>query len=165
MARRAGTENTNIYLRCREAARLTREAAAELLGYISADRIYRIEKGAPPNPDEVLRMARCYHDPTLCNYYCANECQIGQEYVPEVKTRELSQITLEMLATLNSLNRDRDRLIEITVDGVISDDEISDFLTIQDSLEKMSLAVSALRLWVDQKIAEGKLDKSRFPGT
>ena len=70
-----------------------------------------------------------------------------------------------MLATLNSLNRDRDRLIEITVDGVISDDEISDFLTIQDSLEKMSLAVSALRLWVDQKIAEGKLDKSRFPGT
>ena len=48
---------------------------------------------------------------------------------------------------------------------MISDDEISDFLTIQDSLEKMSLAVSALRLWVDQKIAEGKLDKSRFPGT
>ena len=99
MAKRVGTDNKNIYLRCREAARLTREAAAELLGYISADRIYRIEKGAPPNPEEVLRMARCYHDPTLCNYYCANECQIGQEYVPEVKTRELSQITLEMLAT------------------------------------------------------------------
>jgi hypothetical protein len=65
-----------------------------------------------------------------------------------------------MLATLNSLNHDKERLIEITVDGVISDEEVSDFLSIQDSLEKMSLAVSALRLWVDQKISEGKICKS-----
>ena len=155
----------NIYLRCREEARLSREAAAELLQYISADRIYRIERGALPSPEEVLTMARCYHSPTLCNYYCANECQIGQEYVPEVRMKELSQITLEMLATLNSLNRDKERLIEICVDGEITDDEVPDFLSIQDSLEKMSLAVSALRLWVDQKIAEGQLGLSRTSGT
>ena len=136
------------------------EAAAEQLGFISEDRIYRIEKGALPDPDEVLTMAKCYQSSTLCNYYCANECKIGQEYVPEVKMKELSQITLEMLATLNSLNHDKERLIEITVDGVISDEEVSDFLSIQDSLEKMSLAVSALRLWVDQKISEGKISKS-----
>ena len=121
----------NIYLRCREEARLSREAAAELLQYISADRIYRIERGALPSPEEVLTMARCYHSPTLCNYYCANECQIGQEYVPEVRMKELSQITLEMLATLNSLNRDKERLIEICADGVITDDEMPDFLSIK----------------------------------
>ena len=108
-------------------------------------------------------MARCYHSPTLCNYYCTNECQIGQEYVPEVKVKELSQITLEMLATLNSLNKEKERLIEITVDGTISADEVKDFLMIQDSLEKMSLAISALRLWVDQKIAEGEINKAQFP--
>ena len=166
MARASTKENKNIYFRYREQLGLTREEASETLGGLTADRIEKIEnERSLPHPDEVLLMAEGYKAPQLCNYYCANECQIGQEYVPEVKTRELSQITLEMLATLNSLNRDRDRLIEITVDGVISDDEISDFLAIQDSLEKMSLAVSALRLWVDQKIAEGKLDKSRFPGT
>lgn len=160
MPKKSTKENKNIYLRCREAAGLTRETAAEQLGFISEDRIYRIEKGALPDPDEVLTMARCYQSSTLCNYYCANECKIGQEYVPEVKMKELSQITLEMLATLNSLNHDKERLIEITVDGVISDEEVSDFLSIQDSLEKMSLAVSALRLWVDQKISEGKISKS-----
>ncbi len=160
MARKAEGEDKNIYLRCREQARLSREAAAELMEYISVDRIYRIEKGALPTPGEVLKMAECYHAPSLCNYYCARECRIGQEYVPEVKTTELSQITLEMLATLNALNRDKERLIEICADSTISNDEIADFLAIQDSLEKMSLSVSALRLWVDQKVAEGKLDRA-----
>lgn len=163
MPKKSNKDNKNIYMRCREDAGLTREAAAERLKFISEDRIYRIEKGALPDPEEVLTMAKCYRCPTLCNYYCANECQIGQEYVPEVKIKHLSQITLEMLATINSLNRDKERLIEITVDGIISEDEIKDFLSIQDSLEKMSVAVSALRLWVDQKIAEGKIDKSLFP--
>lgn len=162
MPKKSSKENKNIYLRCREKAGLTREAAAEQLSFISEDRIYRIEKGALPDPDEVLTMARGYHDSTLCNYYCANECKIGQKFVPEVKVTELSQITLEMLATINTLNRDKERLIEITVDGAISDDEIPDFLEIQDSLEKMSLAVSALKLWVDQKVSEGKISREAF---
>ena len=99
---------------------------------------------------------------SLCNYYCANECRIGQEYVPEVQIRELPQITVEMLATLNNLNKDKDRLLEIAVDGTISEDEIPDFLSIQDSLEKMSITIDALKLWVDQKIAEGQLDRESF---
>lgn len=163
MPKKSVKEIKNVYFQCREALGLSREAAAELLEYISKDRIYRIENGALPDPEEVLTMARCYRSPALCNYYCTNECQIGQEYVPEVKVKELSQITLEMLATLNSLNKEKERLIEITVDGTISADEVKDFLMIQDSLEKMSLAISALRLWVDQKIAEGKINKAQFP--
>ena len=162
MPKKSTKENKNIYLRCREEAELTREGAAELMEYISKDRIYRIENGALPDPEEVLTMARCYHSPSLCNYYCTNECQIGQEYVPAVTMKSLSQITLEMLATINTLNRDKERLIEITVDGAITNDEIPDFLEIQDSLEKMSLAVSALKLWVDQKVSEGIIDKEAF---
>ena len=52
-----------------------------------------------PHPDEVLVMAEKYKQPSLCNYYCANQCPIGQEYVPEIKVKDLSQIVLEMLAT------------------------------------------------------------------
>jgi hypothetical protein len=52
--------------------------------------------------------------------YCSHECPIGQEYVPEVKVKELSQIVLQMLATMNSLEKAKDRFIEITADGEIS---------------------------------------------
>ena len=163
MPKGSSKENQNIYMRSRIDAGLTREAAAEKLEFISKDRIYRIENDALPAPEEVLAMAKCYHNPTLCNYYCVNECQIGQAYVPEVKMKELSQITLEMLATLNVLNRDKERLVEITVDGAITEAEMPDFLKIQDSLDKLSLAASTLKLWVEQKIAEGKIDSSLFP--
>ena len=50
-----------------------------------------------------------------------------QKYIPEVKLKELSQITLEMLANLNSMEQEKNRLIEITVDGEISSDEKDDF--------------------------------------
>ena len=76
----------------------------------------------------VKEMADKYKVPRLCNYYCANQCPIGQEYVPEVKVKELSQITLELLASLNAMNSKRERFIEITVNGKIDDDEIADLI-------------------------------------
>ena len=95
----------------------------------------------------------------MCNYFCSHECPIGIEYVPEIRAKDLSQITLEMLATLNKLTHEKERLIEITVDGELSEDEIPDFLKIKDQLEKMALAIDSLNLWLDQTIASGKLNK------
>jgi hypothetical protein len=106
-----------------------------------------------------LAMAEGYKNPSLCNYYCSHECPIGQEYVPEVQFKELSQITLEMLASLNSLEKEKNRLIEITVDGQISDDEIKDFEKIQEQLSQISMAIDSLQLWVQKAIAEGRIDK------
>lgn len=117
MGRKSTKENKNVYQTSRESLGLTREAAAEKLEFLSADRIEKIEsEKSLPHPDEILAMADCYKNPSLCNYYCSHECPIGQECVPEVQMKDLSQITLEMLASLNTLNRDKDRLIEITVD-------------------------------------------------
>lgn len=48
--------------------------------------------------------------------------------------------------------------MEIVVDGKITDDEITDFLRIQENLSKMSLAIDSLKLWVDNAIASGSLD-------
>ena len=70
-------------------------------------------------------MAEKYGAPNLCNYYCANECEIGKQYVPEVKVKHLSQIVLEMLASMSSVKKQQDRLIEITADGKIEADEVS----------------------------------------
>ncbi len=158
MGRKSTKENKNIYQTSREAINLTRESASEQLQFISADRIEKIEnEKSIPHPDEILAMADCYKNPALCNYYCSHECPIGQEYVPEVKSKELSQITLEMLASLNSLDKQKARLIEITVDGIISEDEMKDFKQIQEQLTCISMAIDSLQLWVQKAIMDGKI--------
>lgn len=156
MGRKSTKENKNIYQISRENAELTREAAADQLEFVSSDRIEKIEsEKSIPHPDEILAMADCYKNPSLCNYYCSHECPIGQEYVPEVTLKDLSQITLEILASLNTMEKEKNRLIEITVDGVISEDELKDFRNIQKQLSQISLTIDSLQLWVQKAIAEG----------
>ncbi len=159
MGNRSVKEDKNIYFTSREAAGLTREAASEKMGCISADRIYKIETKSAPHPDEVLLMAECYKNPAICNYYCSHECEIGQKYVPEVEVKDLPHITLEMLATLNQVSKSKDRLIEISADGKLTEDEMPDFTEIQDSLNKLSLAIDSLKLWVNNAIATGEINK------
>lgn len=161
MGRKSTKENKNIYQTSRENMNFTREAAAEQMGFISSDRIEKIEyEKTLPHPEEILAMANCYKNPSLCNYFCSHECPIGIEYVPEVKSKELSQITLEMLATLNKLTREKERLIEITVDGELTEDELPDFLKIKEELERMAAAIDSLNLWIEQTIISGKIDKN-----
>ena len=163
MARVSTKKNKNIYHTTRERLQLTREEASELLETIAPERIEKIENERTlPHPDEVLRMAEKYRQPNLCNYYCANQCPIGQQYVPEVKLKDLSQIVLEMLASLNSMQKQKERLIEITVDGKISEDEIEDFIYIQEELERISIAVEALQLWAEQMLATGGIDVEQY---
>lgn len=67
-----------------------------------------------------------------------------------------------MLNLLNRLTREKDRLVEITVDGEITPDEIKDFKTIKSDLEKMSMAIDSMQLWLDNKIAAGEINKEAF---
>ena len=150
MPRRSVRENKNVYQQSRESAGLTREAAAERMEFITSARIEKIEsERSAPHPEEVLAMAEAYGDPMLRNAYCTRECPIGKRYVPRAEEKSISQITLDMVVTLNDLMRDRDRLMEITVDGTISAEEQKDFRKIRENLERMSGAIESLRLWVD----------------
>ena len=163
MARVSTKENKNIYHKTRESLQLTREAASELLESITPERIEKIEnERSLPHPDEVLVMAEKYKQPSLCNYYCANQCPIGQQYVPEVKIKDLSQIVLEMLASLNSMGKQKDRLIEITADGKVTGDELEDFIYIQEELERISIAVETLQLWSERMLATGAIDVEQY---
>ena len=163
MARVSTKENKNIYQLTREGLKLSREAASELLESIPPERIEKIEnERSLPHPDEVLVMSDKYMQPSLCNYYCANQCPIGQEYVPEIKVKDLSQIVLEMLASLNSVSRQKDRLIEITADGKISGDELEDFIFIQEELERISITVETLQLWSERMMATGVIDEEQY---
>lgn len=163
MGRVSNKENKNIYQVRREELRLSREKASELLRALPPERIEKIEsEKSLPHPDEVLVMAEGYKMPNLCNYYCANECPIGRQYVPEIKIKDLSQIVLEMLAALNSMRRKQERLIEITADCLIEEDEIKDFVQIQEELEKISITVETLQLWSEQMLANNVIDMDAY---
>ena len=163
MARKSTKENKNIYQRIREGLGLTREDASDLLVTMSPERIEKIEsERSMPHPDEVLLMSDKYKQPMLCNYYCANQCPIGQQYVPEIKIKDLSQIVLETVASLNAMQRQKERLIEITMDGKISGDELADFVPIQEELEKISIAVETLQLWCERMLDNGVIDRTQY---
>lgn len=152
-----------IYRDIREKLDLTREEAGALLESISPERLVRIESGRfPIQPDEVCIMAQKYKEPSLCNYYCANECPIGQKYVPEVKPQDLSDIVLQMLASVNAMKNRQDRLIEIAADGAITDEELLDFIQIREELSRISVSAQALTLWTEKMMAEGKIDIARY---
>lgn len=163
MGRASIKENKNRYHLAREEMGLTREEAGELLQVITPDRIEKIEnERIEPQPYDVLVMSQGYKKPSLCNFYCSHECPIGKQYVPEVQIKELSSIVLEMLASLNSVNKQKDRLIEITADGKISSDEIDDFIDIQEELERISITVETLQLWAEKMLANGLIDAEAY---
>ena len=154
MGRSSTRENKTRYQLAREELGLSREKASELLETIAPERIEKIEsERSLPRPDEVLIMAEKYKTPSLCNYFCARQCPIGQQYVPEIRNSELSDIVLKMLASLNAMDRKKERLIEIAADGTISKDEIDDFVRIQKELERISVTVETLQLWVEKMLA------------
>lgn len=163
MGKASVKENKNRYFQAREDLELTRAEASDLLGVISEDRLEKIEnERIAPQPYDVLAMAKAYKKPSLCNYYCSQECPIGQQYVPEVEIKELSSIVLEMLASLNSVQKQKDRLIEIAADGRITGDEIDDFIHIQDELERISITVETLQLWSEKMLANGAIDAVQY---
>lgn len=163
MGRSSTRENKTRYQLAREELGLSREKASELLETIAPERIEKIEsERSLPRPDEVLIMAEKYKTPSLCNYFCARQCPIGQQYVPEIRSSELSDIVLKMLASLNAMDRKKDRLIEIAADGTISKDEIDDFVRIQKELERISVTVETLQLWVEKMLANGRIDTEAY---
>lgn len=162
MGKKSVRANKNIYQTSREAAELTRDAAGEAMRFVSADRIEKIEsEKAVPHPDEVLAMQEAYHNPELCNYYCSHECPIGQKYVPENRLKELSQVTIEILASLNAMEKEKNRLLEISVDGRVNDFEREDFDVILAKLNSIAHSIQGLQIWIEHAMHTGKIDEAK----
>lgn len=160
-------ENTNTYYQTRKSLGLTREKASELTYKngtpITPERIERIENNkVEPQPFDVLALAMAYNQFELCNTHCTDDCPIGKRFMPKIKVNTLEKLTLEILSSLNSSSKKKDRLIEIAADGVISDDEIADFIEIQEELNKISLTVDALKLWAEQMLSSGQINRENY---
>ncbi len=129
--------------RCR-----SRESAAEYLN-ISRDSIaeYELDLCKVVPVDKVIIMADGYNAPELLNHYCKNECPIGRDMPTEVKPIEL--VTLKLLNTLENSEVMRKSLMRIAEDGVISDDERTQFDEIMRYFEKVETTIHDLKLYGD----------------
>ena len=162
MGKRSVKENKNVYQESRERRGFSREAASEVLTFVSADRIEKIESGkSAPHPDEVLEMERGYENPELSNYYCTHECPIGMKYVQKAELKELPQLTVELLSALHAMDAEQNRLIDISVDGRVDDFERKQFDVILEKLAALDRSIRGMRIWIEHALYTGKMDDAK----
>lgn len=147
------SSNPYYQARCKASAHnealRSREGAADIMA-VDRGRLYRIESGITvPYPEEIHLMADLYGAPELRNHFCTTECPLGCQY-PKTELKELDRITINALHAFRKIEATRDLLLDITEDGVISEDEQSDLESILKTLEEMETISQNLRLWVQK---------------
>lgn len=154
MGKTSTKENKSIYQLAREEKELSRMQAADLMyEYGVTDyRLVRLEGGETTiQPLDVLAMSKAYNKPELRNYYCTHECPIGRLDAPQVKMDSgIHELLVNMLLSLEAVNTDKVRLMEILADGKVESSEAKDFEQIKQKLEQISMAVESLQLWCER---------------
>ena len=116
-------KDKSIYQKSREQAGLTRRQASEQLGFLSENRIEKIESGkAQIQPAEVAAMEAVYRDPLLMNHHCTKNCLIGMKTVPVIQKRTISETVLDLLLQKNRLDRQLEKLIEAACAETLSEE-------------------------------------------
>lgn len=155
MGRGSTKPNKNIYQQAREECNMTRaDVENSSNGLITESKLVKIENETQSiHQDDVAMLAKIYNKPELCNYFCTNRCEIGQQYVPQVEViQDLPQITMKLLSNLNTLNKEKERIIDIAADGEVSEEELNDFKQFNQHLKEMSIAIEALKLWSEKEL-------------
>ena len=129
----------------------SREGAADIMS-IDRGRLYRIESGVTyPYPEEVHLMADLYGAPELKNLFCRRCCPLGKN-IPKVETSDLDRITIRALATFKRVSHTKELLLDITEDGIITEDERGDLKAIMENLEELEKVAQNLKCWVQKNL-------------
>lgn len=157
MANIAAKTSSNTFYKARCAAAKhndslsSREGAADIMS-IDRGRLYRIESGiANPYPEEIRLMADLYNAPELENYYCTSMCPLGGD-MPRIDVADLDRISIRALSTFRKIADTKELLLDITEDGVISDDEKGDLKKVLENLEELEQITQSLRMWVKKNL-------------
>lgn len=157
MANVAAKTSSNVFYKARCMAAThneqlsSREGAADIMS-IDRGRLYRIESGiANPYPEEIHLMADLYNAPELENYYCTNICPLGGE-MPKADLADLDRISIRALSTFRKIGETKELLLDITEDGVISEDEKGDLNKVLENLEELEQIAQSLKLWVKKNL-------------
>ncbi|SFR15390.1 helix-turn-helix domain-containing protein [Desulfoscipio geothermicus] len=149
-----------MFKSARKLAGLSIEGAAFQLN-IGSRTLVNYENGHTLTPpDVVLNMSETYQQPRLAAKYCAEQCPIGQKYAHSVPEKDLATAVLGLIKEYNDVKKIRDRLIEISADGVIDEDERPDLEVILQELGELELAIETLKWWA---MSELKTQRNRKP--
>lgn len=157
MANITAKTSSNIFFKARcEAAThneqlSSREGAADIMS-IDRGRLYRIESSiANPYPEEIHMMADLYNAPELRNFYCKNNCPLGCD-MPELRIEDLDRITVKAISTFRKIAETKETLLDITEDGIISDDEKPELYSVMKNLDEVSAIAQSLKVWVEKNL-------------
>ena len=148
----------NMYCKCRlKAAKYndklnSREGAAELLG-LSSSTLASYELGLTKvvPVESIALTADVYNAPELKLWYCSNVCPLGED-MPKPELAELDRITIRALSSFKKLSEVKDTLIDITADGIISEDEKPMLDNILNTLKEITAVTQSLILWAEKNI-------------
>ena len=129
----------------------SREGAAEELG-VDRTRLARIELGSViPYPEEVLLMADIYRAPELKGNYCREMCPLGKG-MPKIENQDIDRIALRALCSFRKINEAKELLLDITADGVITEDEKPDLEKIINTLNEVNEVTQNLKNWIEKSL-------------
>lgn len=157
MSNVAAKTSSNVFYKARYEAAThneqlkSREGAADIMS-IDRGRLYRIESGVVnPYPEEVHLMADLYNAPQLRNYYCTEMCPLGCE-LTKASVDDLDRITVRVISAFRKLNNTKELLLDITEDGVVSEDEVPDMNTVLENLKELEGVTQSLKIWVKKNL-------------
>lgn len=130
----------------------SKEGAAEFLG-VSVSTLSDYELGITKiiPPDMVLKMSDLYNAPELRNYYCAEICPLGFD-TPRVELSDLDRICIRALSSFRRLDETKELLLDITEDGVVSEDEKPDMEKVLHDLEELEGITQNLKVWIRKNL-------------
>ena len=130
----------------------SKEYAAEQL-HISAGQLQDYELGITKciPPDSIMRMADLYRAPELRNLYCREMCPLGGD-MPVLELEDLDRITVRAMASLRKVAQTKESLLDITADGIITEDEKPELRKILATLDEISAITQSLKVWTEKNL-------------
>lgn len=160
MGRKASKATENIYYKARMCAAekdgsfSSREKAAMQLG-IERSRLARIELNKiEPYAEEVRIMAREYQAPYLCEDFCNNVCPIGMERLlgekkAKIRPDSLERLSLQFLSSAQSIDDISKKLVNISKDGKVTEDEYESLHNVLQALDEISDNIRSIKAYID----------------
>jgi len=141
---------TNIYKFARLASCFTQEQASDMMGISKRSLIAYEVYERVPSDEMVHRMIKVYNTKYLAYLHLKQNSDLGR-YLPELNFGELSQCVLRLQKEIRDVNRMSDRIVDISMDGYVSEIESRDWLKILKELDEMAGAAWTLTLMNNSK--------------
>ena len=143
----------NSYLAdARKRANMSREKVCEKAdGRMTIDHLRRLETSSIKIvcPEDIIILSEIYNDPSIPRYYCSQVCGIGKELNTQSEqfSQNVSNIILNIVASLNELCKKKDAIPRIFSDEKLDQTEEEEFDCILDEMKLLKLQIEAFQLW------------------